>query len=298
MNKNQKRGNWYLLTGLLFGLALGLGYSWFISPVQYIDTNPASLEDSYKDEYRKVIAMAYQANQNLGRAQERAALLDPESPIRVLAAQAQRLIAENQSSAEARALALLAADLQNPPTAAPQESTPSAPDPTSANATQPAVTTIPPTATLDASDAIRTATAPLPTATSTVQVTPSVTVTLPPTTTPRPSSTPIEVQAAPFTLTQREEVCGSGQKPGLLAVQVFDAQEQPLAGVKITVNWENGESTFFTGLAPEINPGYADFLMEPGITYSLQAGEVGDVVEDLTIPSCRGGWSLEFQQDK
>lgn len=298
MNDNQKRGNWYLLTGLVIGLALGLVYSWFINPVQYIDTDPASLEASYKDEYRKVIAMAYQANQNLGRARERAALLDPDSPIRVLAGQAQRLIAEDQASAEARALALLAADLQNPPTTAPLEATPSAPEPTNADASQPAETTILPTATLDASNAIRTATAPLPSPTSTIQTTPSVTVTSEPTATTRPSSTPMEVQAAPFTLIQREEVCGSGQTPGLLAVQVNDSEGHPLAGIKITVRWENGENTFFTGLAPEINPGYADFLMEHGITYSLQAGEVGDQINDLSIPSCGGGWLLEFQEDK
>ena len=111
---NEKRGNWYLLTGLVLGLVIGLGFAWFISPVKYTDIAPASLTSSYKDEYRRVIALAYTANHDIDRARVRINLLDANNPAQVLAAQAQHMVAENQAPQEARALALLAADLGRP----------------------------------------------------------------------------------------------------------------------------------------------------------------------------------------
>ncbi|MBE0697270.1 MAG: hypothetical protein IH586_10135, partial [Anaerolineaceae bacterium] len=112
---NEQRGNLYLLTGLVIGLAVGLLFAWVISPVKYVDTEPGSLAPGVKDEYRQVIALAYQANHDLSRAQQRIALIDPGSNFQVLAAQAQRMLAEDTTSQEARALAMLAADMSKPP---------------------------------------------------------------------------------------------------------------------------------------------------------------------------------------
>ena len=38
---NEQRGNWYLLTGVLIGVAGGLLVGWF--PVRYTDTEPSAL---------------------------------------------------------------------------------------------------------------------------------------------------------------------------------------------------------------------------------------------------------------
>ena len=46
---------------------------------------------------------------------------------------------------------------------------------------------------------------------------------------------------------------------GLLRIYVRDRIEQGVPGVKITVIWSGGTDTFFTGLKPEFDPGYADF---------------------------------------
>jgi len=35
----------------LFGLAVGLFYGWRIAPVEYINTTPDTLDQSYKNEY-------------------------------------------------------------------------------------------------------------------------------------------------------------------------------------------------------------------------------------------------------
>jgi multidrug efflux pump len=60
------------LLGLLCGIGLGLLYSWQISPVAYIDAEPSILRADFKDQYRIVIAAAYDATRDLPR--DRAAL--------------------------------------------------------------------------------------------------------------------------------------------------------------------------------------------------------------------------------
>jgi len=72
----------------------------------------------------------------------------------------------------------------------------------------------------------------------------------------------------------------------MLQVEVLDENEEPLFGVKITVSWEGGEDTFFTGLHPEMGPGYADFSMTEGMIYSLRVGDTSKPVTGLFVPSC------------
>jgi hypothetical protein len=71
----EQRGPWYLLTGLAIGLALGLVYAWWINPVAYVNTAPASLRPDSKEAYRSLIAAAFGANGNLERARVRLSLL-------------------------------------------------------------------------------------------------------------------------------------------------------------------------------------------------------------------------------
>lgn len=106
----EKRGSWYLLTGLVLGLALGLVYSWLINPVVYVNTEPASLDPHYKNIYRLVIAQAYASTGNIRRAQNRMDLLAEKDPVMSLGAQAQTALANNEIE-EARVLALLASAL-------------------------------------------------------------------------------------------------------------------------------------------------------------------------------------------
>ena len=291
--KQEKRGHWYLLTGLMIGLGLGLLYAWVISPVQYIDTEPASLAERYKDEYRKVIALAYQANQNIGRARERAALIDADNPARALAAQAQRLLAANLSPREARALAVLASDLgqQQSPAAAASQASPTAPEAAQLLSETPAGEDLLPTATLDLALAIQTATAPLPTATPTVTLTPA------PTFTPRPTATPPEVQEAVFILSDNEERCEADAQPGLLQVEVSDSQGNPLPGIRIVVLSQDNEDTFYTGLVPEISLGYADYKMQDGISYAIKVGEASQTIEGI-IAKGACGRRLVFSQSR
>ena len=69
-----------LLVGAVIGLALGLVYTWVVNPVQYVDTNPASLRADHKADYVIMIARAYAADSDLGLARARLDDLDLEDP--------------------------------------------------------------------------------------------------------------------------------------------------------------------------------------------------------------------------
>lgn len=107
MNKDE-RGNWYLLTGVVLGIILGILFAWVISPVEYVDTAPESLKDEFKDQYRVLIASAYVANGDLVRAKARLGLLGEADTYLVVAEQAQQMLAEGGSVEEAQALGRLA----------------------------------------------------------------------------------------------------------------------------------------------------------------------------------------------
>ena len=213
----------YLLTGLVFGLALGLLYAWVISPVQYSDISPALLSSDDQAQYRKMIALAYSADQDLPRARERLRLIDNANPQQALAMQAQRMVSEKQPAQEVRALAVLAAALGQPtPTPVPSGT------PTAGQTATPL------------------AAVPSPTLSSPGSSTAGA---LP----PGPTTTAAAIDA-PFTLKSKQAVCDGSIPAGQMQVQVNDTLGKPLPGVKIVVTWEGGEDTFYTGLIPEVNP--------------------------------------------
>ncbi|MEA3326022.1 MAG: hypothetical protein U9R53_01735 [Chloroflexota bacterium] len=108
----EKRGAWFILTGLILGVILGVIYSWWINPVVLENTHPASLETSDKDIYRSTIARVYAATGNLDRAYRRLELINDGDPIFTLGAQAQQALAAGDGD-QAYALALLASALQS-----------------------------------------------------------------------------------------------------------------------------------------------------------------------------------------
>jgi hypothetical protein len=282
------RGPWYLLTGLVLGLASGLAYAWLISPLRYVDTVPASLRADFKDQYRSLIAVAYLASGDLGRAEERLKLLKDENPAQALGLQLQLAQAGGASESEIRGLSQLAAGL----------------DP--ALAQSPSATQEPATPTLETTATLT----PTPVVVITLTMTPESTITGTqvsgprPTVTPLPTLTPSPTPGAPFVLQDQELVCAAELSQPLIQVEAFDAAGQPVPGLEIIVSWPAGEDHFFSGLKPEISLGYADFRMTPGISYTLQLAEGGEPVPDLTPRECQaedgsrfwGSWKLVFIQ--
>ena len=237
-----------------------------------------------------LIAASYASTHDLARAKSRLGLLGDADPVQALTAQAQRMLASGQPFDVVQQVALLADDLQSgvvhiPPTAITETNT-SAEPPTS------------------------TPSAPLP-ETQTPQATPAesptteiVNTIIPLTITPRPTHTPTPTAGAPFVLLSNDKVCNPNLTDGLMQISVIDSRHHQMPGVEIIITWDGGEEHFFTGFKPEIANGYADYIMQTDVTYTVRIAESGTPVPNLVAPACTdssgqkytGGLHLTFQQ--
>jgi len=290
---NERRGPWYLFTGVVIGVVIGLLIAYVISPVEYTDTAPSSLRSDAKENMRGLIALAYKADGDLARARSRLALLQDANPLQVLADQAQRMLAKNTSPDEARALAQMAADMQSGQAGPTITTVPGGKEVTSTPAPSHPKSNASPTATLEIGQVVLT-----PTRAPTKTPTPVATFT------PRALAHATATPGAPFALKVKTKVCDPKQTSSLLQVEVHNAADAPVSGVRVDVTWGSGQDSFFTGLYPLKDPGYADFIMASGTVYNLQIGEGGELVSKIEAPDCKdsdsstysGGWMLEFDQ--
>lgn len=291
---SQRRPPLYLITGLVLGLLFGLIYSLALNPIQFARTAPRSMGEEYKDQYRVLIARAFVADGDVGRARARLDLLNDSNTVSTLAIQAQRLLTSSMDSKDAHALALLVEALQQ---GAPANSLQPNPSPTQqptevslADDPPEAIFSVP-TVTVDAAQAVSTATPQ-----------PSPSLQPEPTSTPRFTAIPEGVLLAVFTLDNQKELCDTRLENIPLQIEVLDENQNPLPGIPIQVSWNGGEDTFYTGLYPERGPGYADFSMQEGQTYSIRVGERGQLVNGIKVVLCTagdgssydGGWQLTF----
>lgn len=109
-DEQSRKGGWYLLTGLVLGILIGLIFSLIVFPVRFRTIDPSKLDENYKATYRLMIANVFAATGDLDRAQERLDLLADKAPITTLGTQAQRYLASGLSK-DAQNLALLASAL-------------------------------------------------------------------------------------------------------------------------------------------------------------------------------------------
>lgn len=297
----EERGSWYLLTGLIIGIALGLLYSWLISPIKYVNTTPDTLRSDYHDSYRLTISQAFQSTGDLARAQARLDLLNDEDSALALAEQAQRHLAEGGTVVDAQALADLAAvlgqaplpftaspvptDTQSPPTETPTFTHTSTVTDTPTPEFTPTVThTITPTVTLTPTEGPTDTITPTPPATSTPE----------PTRTPLPTRTLTPTLAPPFVLDKQIQVCNPNLSEPQIQVFINDAAGQGVPGIEIIITWDTGQESFFTGLKPEIDLGYADFVMTPEVIYTLQVSGGGQIIPDIFAPECEGDGNQRY----
>ena len=296
---SDERGPWYLLTGLVIGIVLGLVYAWLIAPQGTQDTSPASLQPEFKDQYRAMIAAAFVATGNLPRAEARLALLGDSDSVIALSEQAQRTLGEGGSPIEAQALGLLAVAL-GPEDASSLPTLDASTTPTGVqNTGTPQAATPQPEATEINSEPTSTATVSQPT-----DQTPQATRTIISTATPLPTRTPTATSGSPFVLQSNTFVCDPNLPNPLIQVIAEDSDGDPLPGEKIITTWEEGEDHYFTGLKPELGLGYADYLMTPGLVYQVRMSGGGQTVPDITPAECEteggqrywGSWLLIFSR--
>lgn len=271
-----RRSPFYLITGLLIGLTIGLIYTWVYSPVEQLKTEPNSLRADFKDTYRSLIASAYLVNSDLGRAEARLILLQDDDPERALTIQAQRVLGEEGAEMIARALGILAADIGNGISELPVVHPTSTPIPTKTQLITPTITMT-----------------PRPSSTTMI------------TATPLASRTPTATVGAAFLLQNYSLVCEEIYKESpLIMVNVYDAANTPVPGKEVMASWDQGQDSFFTGLKIEFGLGYADFEMLPGIAYTISMADGGENLPGLTALECEnddsdrwlGSWIVNFVQ--
>jgi hypothetical protein len=248
-----------LLLGLFIGLALSMAYVWLLNPIQVYVSAPSDLKPELKEDYIILIASAYAVEDDLDRARERLAGLGDPDAGRTVATLAERHIAAGRSVEEIRSLSKLAVALGA--TSSSLLIYISTPTPTNTP-----IATVTPTAT----PKLPTDTPTPPSSPTGTPTTVPPTATLNPTRTPTPTPrepTPTRPPEAAFKVVERRPLCD--RPDGTLEVYVHDAEGEGMSGVELIITWAGNENHFFTGLKPEIDPGYADFQMEQGVTYRL-----------------------------
>ena len=289
-----RRFPWESVVALVLGLGIGVLYAWVIAPVRYVDAEPKTLRSDFKDSFRGVIAASYTSTHNIDRARARLLLLGDPDPVEALSAQAQRMLASGAAFQTVQDVAGLASDLRTGETSFRVEAT-AAP----VSSAPVATLTSPPTPTTAATLTATIESTREPTATE-----PEPTAPLFSTPTARPTPTPIPTAGTPFQLISRDEVCNPNLTGGLMQISILDSHRHQMPGVEIDISWAGGDESFFTGLKPEIADGYADYVMQAGLTYSIRVEHAGTPVSDLSAPSCPesggqtylGGLKLVFQQ--
>ena len=290
-----RRIPWSVLFGLLLGVGMGLAYTWVLYPHPNTDAQPVALRADFKDQYRSLIAASFAATGNLPRAQARLSVVGDANPMEALNAQAQRMRSDAQSFERADQVAALAAALGA------ETSGGTLLTPTLAFAVD-AGNTFTPTSPAELTDLpILVAESPefIETQTPVFETQPALLES-----TPRATPTPTSAPGKPFTLMGQENLCDPNLPDGLLQVLVLNRSRRQLAGVEIVITWEGGKEQFFTGLKPELGNGYADYLMTPDTTYTVQLARGSDVALGITAPTCQspdgtaflGSIKLTFQQ--
>lgn len=278
---------WHLPLGLILGFGLGLVISWIIAPQDTVDAPPALLRADFKDEYRVLIASAYEATDDLPRAKTRLFTLGDEDSIVALESQAQRALASGDSYESQGVLAALAANLSQEVAA------------TAITATSTRFITQTPR------HPTQTGTPPTPTVTSTAEAAMPTLTPIPfSTRTPAATTEASPTASVPYILQTQDEICSTNISEALLMVYVSDKSQNAAVGVEIIVEWEGNEEHFFTGLKPELGGGYADFIMDAHKIYSLRLATGSVAVSGLSAPPCQdkdgnhywGSLRLRFQQ--
>jgi hypothetical protein len=324
MNRDE-RGPWYLITALVIGIGAGLVYAWFLAPVSYVDISPVSLREEHKDQYRALIAAAYGANGDLVRARARLDQLEDPDIVRTLTIQAQRTLVSAGQENISHYLGQLALALSQEPTASqtlelilPVPPASPSPNPDSNDeepGETPAEQEVDPGVDSDEEDSKDTPAAtetPIAGNVSTSHASYTRPAATPPSTSaansaaPLPTRTPTSTLGAPFVVKKDASIiCNPKNRKPLIMVEATDASGKPVPGLQVLVQWVGGEDRFFTGLKTEKGLGYADFTMNPGVSYTVQMADGGQQVRGLTASECRvsgsnetywGSWHISYEQ--
>jgi hypothetical protein len=261
--------SWFaVILGVLLGAAGGFAYTWYVNPVVEFDTQPWQLNESDRQQYIVAIMLDYAHTSDLGAAIERLTALRPQTdPIQEVADIACELATSGYTSTSSglRAVRAMMTFYRL------QERTGCADELILSD-------TVAPTAVVIIE-------LPTPTLTPPVTKTPTVEAVAVAGATPTLFVVPTAPAQSDFEVANIPTVC-SQENPALIEVNVVDFNGQGIPGQIVRVRWDGGESRFATGLKPERGAGYADFQMEPGMSYIVDMPGLSDPTQPLTATSC------------
>ena len=244
------------VVGLLLGLVGGLIFTWFVRPLQYVDTYPPMMSARYRQDWIRMAAWSYAQEDNWDRTQTRL-LHIPASEVAAGSAEVlEQAAAQGHTAGMLQRIARLAAA---------HGATGPGID---VYATEGAGGVMPPAAVARPSP-----TAPL------IEQTPTTEATV----TPRPRPSPTVVVSdtpgvdSPFTIVSQTLSCAlepylavSLELSRTVEIRGREVQEQiGLPMREIWLIWDDGADRAITGLRPRKGLGYADFTIEPGRIYNL-----------------------------
>jgi hypothetical protein len=244
--------SWFaLFLGIGLGITIGLIYTWQIDPVIEKNTSPWQLSAQAREDYVVAVSLSYAYNRDLPLAFNRLRALRPDQNVWGMVAEiACDRVKQGKTvtNGDVRVIRALVQLYQ------PQGATGCADDryPTPA----PMIVTT-----------------PLPEASSTPSLTPPFTKTpTPPIPTPTPYQAPIATStpaSGGYILARLQSFCDSASN-GVIEVRVYDRLGNGVPGFPVEVTWSGNQSeTFYTGLKPERELGYADFEMTAGRSYAV-----------------------------
>lgn len=245
--------SWFaLVLGIALGISAGLLYTWEIDPVIERHTAPWQLSAAGREQYVVAVALSYTYNHDLNLAFDRLRGVRPDQPVWEMVAQiaCDRVkTGKTVTNSDIRVIRALEQLYRTQGASG------------CADGLYPTAVAV-------------TFSTPVPTVTPTPTLTPPATKTPTP---PRPTTTPFQAvnstatpsQSGRFVLGRLQSFCDPDVS-GVIEIRVYDRLGQGMPGIPVTVSWGGSErDSFFTGLKSEREPGYADFDMEAGRSYSV-----------------------------
>jgi hypothetical protein len=242
-------------------LILGLTYAWLIDPVQLYNTTPVLLRSDHRHDWIRLAALGYVADGDHQRVLDRLEGLNEEDVQVALSALIENYASQGRPAETMRLLSVLAQQLgvETPAMLVYLGTPPPSPTPPPPSPSPPPFIVLPT-----------------------------------PVTTPTPSVSPPPV-SSPHRVISQTVVC-DGTVPQLKVLvraapeEEEDEEGTALAGVVLWLTWPAGADRAVTGLRPWIDPGYADFMLEPGLPYALSVGAPNaPVLSGLRVQPCPAG---------
>ncbi len=276
------KAGWLLLIGLILGLALGLVYTWVISPVEYYDTYPPLMHSDYRADWIRMTALAYGQAPDLARAQVRLRELPPDEIRQELAQALDAAVAASRPLPVLQRMATLAQlyGVESPAVAVYAGSPPIA--------ITPEANIVPPTPTATV--------APRP-----QPATPTLTPIVLPTVSVLPTPTPIP---PPYIVLEQNSDCAPAPRIAIsitqeMTITVRGRERREIHGVPGVEVWllsAEGADRAVTGFRPAQGLGYADFTAMPGAVYHLYLEKPSGIpLASLSIATCSAsgaaGWT-------